>query len=100
MSGSFGVGSEVTLTCGADGFPAPNFTWFLNGEQVQSESPQVPLLSFNVTPEDRGEYYCVADNFLGTNQSDSAFITINGTDVLYLSDLCTFDASPPLHPSS
>ena len=78
VSNSFGVLSNVTLTCGAEAMPNPTYTWFLAGEEL-AESTQAPMLTFTLTPEKRGEYHCVATNLLGSDQSDTAFISINGT---------------------
>ncbi len=86
-SNSFGVGTTVTLRCEAEGFPAPTYAWFLGGMELLE--PRTSTLTFDLDPEKRGEYYCVATNPLGSDQSDSALITINGTTIDLSRCLCS-----------
>lgn len=79
-SASFGVGARVDLRCEASGVPTPVYTWLLNGVEIEGVA-QIPTLSFDLLPETRGFYTCMASNDLGEESSDSAFITINSTFV-------------------
>ncbi|CAI5681319.1 unnamed protein product [Oreochromis niloticus] len=57
-------GSSVTLTCNSDANPAAKYTWYKNQTQLSKE----PQLTFSsIQPSDSGEYYCIAENKLGTS---------------------------------
>ena len=60
-------GESTTLTCYADGFPAPSFSWKFNGNVV-SGVRQSTLLLTNAKVEDAGNYTCVAGNFRGSKE--------------------------------
>lgn len=63
-------GSNTTLTCDADGFPSPNISWVrVNGQTLPPpynrytfKGKVLPL--YNLRPEDRGMYRCIADNWV------------------------------------
>lgn len=74
-SGSFGVGSRLTLYCLAEGFPSPIYSWFLDGVNLMVAFTP---LTFDITPGNRGEYSCNASNSQGQASSNQAFITLNG----------------------
>ena len=62
---------SVTLTCTADGFPAPNITW-----TRLSDNSAVPE-TFNITgKQDEGYYRCTADNGIGNPATGNVFITV------------------------
>ncbi|NXH12122.1 SMP protein, partial [Bucco capensis] len=65
-------GSQVTLTCEAEGKPFPLLSWFRDGIFLQEEVGMTtfPILLTKVVPEDSGNYQCVAENPHGKhNQS-------------------------------
>ncbi|XP_075948144.1 uncharacterized protein LOC142950130 [Anarhichas minor] len=70
-------GSSVTLTCSSDANPAANYTWYK--EDVNPDPPPLsgePQLVFSsIQSSDSGQYYCRAENLLGTNRSE--FISID-----------------------
>uniref|UniRef100_A0A674DGB9 B-cell receptor CD22 n=1 Tax=Salmo trutta TaxID=8032 RepID=A0A674DGB9_SALTR len=74
-SGEIVVGSSVTLTCSSDANPpVQSCTWWYrkNGGTYQSVSNQNtgPHHTFNqIQSSDSGEYYCEAQNEMGTDKS-------------------------------
>ena len=55
-------GDGVNLTCKIiEGFPAPQLSWFKNGDLL-SEDANTALLLTNVTDRDEGGYTCRAQN--------------------------------------
>ena len=67
-------GDNVSLTCGARGFPPPTFTWFR--EQVKLDQGRELMLR-NVTKADSGAFACVARNENG-NATHTWKLSING----------------------
>ncbi|XP_075939068.1 uncharacterized protein LOC142940066 [Anarhichas minor] len=84
-------GSSVTLTCSSDANPAANYIWYK--EDVNPDPPPLsgePQLVFSsIQSSDSGQYYCRAENLLGTNRSE--FISI---DVKYAPKLPSVSVSP------
>ncbi|XP_075948145.1 B-cell receptor CD22-like [Anarhichas minor] len=84
-------GSSVTLTCSSDANPAANYTWYKEDEDPDppplSGEPQ--LVFSSIQSSDSGQYYCRAENLLGTNRSE--FISI---DVKYGPKLPSVSVSP------
>ncbi|XP_078022745.1 hemicentin-1-like [Epinephelus lanceolatus] len=81
-------GSSVTLTCSSDANPAAKYTWYKNGNlRPLSEEPQ--LVFSSIQSSDSGQYYCTAENKLGTTKSRS--ISIN---VEYAPKLSPMSVSP------
>ena len=80
VSGSFRVGSRVTLTCevSADTYSTPIPFWFFEGALVTGEF--TPYLVFDAVPDRRGSYYCETRNFQGGAVSDTAFVTLSGEE--------------------
>ena len=82
---------DFQLECSANGMPAPNFTWILNGTvnltqlamapnaRYKLSKPRGRLLSITrVTYKDTGTYTCIASNKAGMN-STSINVKIKGT---------------------
>ncbi|XP_065835213.1 neural cell adhesion molecule 2-like [Oscarella lobularis] len=67
-------GDNVSLTCGASGYPPPTFTWFR--EQVMLDQGRELMLR-NVTKADSGAFACVARNENG-NATHTWKLSING----------------------
>ncbi|XP_076869051.1 B-cell receptor CD22 [Brachyhypopomus gauderio] len=71
-------GSSVTLTCSSKGAPAvESFAWFREGESSSlpdSFKPELQLWSLDY--RDHGEYFCVARNSLGMDQSQPVLLNI------------------------
>uniref|UniRef100_H3DP31 Si:dkey-33i11.1 n=1 Tax=Tetraodon nigroviridis TaxID=99883 RepID=H3DP31_TETNG len=71
-------GGSVTLTCSSDAAPpAESFAWFKDmdsGSIPDSFRPQLHLSHLKYT--DRGEYFCVARNSLGTDRSSSFLLNV------------------------
>ncbi|XP_061717385.1 hemicentin-2-like [Cydia pomonella] len=65
------LGEPVTLTCPADGEPAPTITWKLNGVPIPSNAKYSIFadgtLRFLATSSDEGEYECEASNPRGVD---------------------------------
>ncbi|KAK5621889.1 hypothetical protein CRENBAI_003580 [Crenichthys baileyi] len=77
-AGELSEGGSVTLTCSSDAAPpVESFAWFKDmesGSIPDSFSSQLHLSYLKYT--DRGEYYCVARNSLGTDRSGSLFLNV------------------------
>ncbi|XP_016893077.1 B-cell receptor CD22 isoform X2 [Cynoglossus semilaevis] len=105
-------GGSVTLTCSSDAAPpAESFAWFKDmesGSIPDSFRPQ--LLLSHLRYIDRGEYFCVARNSLGTDRSKPLFLDVTyspkNTRVLigprgdiregsYVNLNCSSHANPP-----
>ncbi|XP_064815168.1 B-cell receptor CD22-like isoform X2 [Oncorhynchus masou masou] len=85
-SGEIVEGSSVTLTCSSDANPpVDKYTWY----KKNVASPKASGQSYNITniiSEDRGEYYCEAENIIASNNSTALMIIVAGkqTSVLVL----------------
>ncbi|KAI9529158.1 hypothetical protein NQZ68_013465 [Dissostichus eleginoides] len=81
-------GSSVTLTCSSDANPAANYTW--NKKNQTLFQGAVGSYHFtSISSEDRGIYYCRAENQYGEINSTSLFV-----DVLYAPKLPSVSVSP------
>ncbi|XP_014873554.1 B-cell receptor CD22 isoform X1 [Poecilia latipinna] len=78
-AGELSEGGSVTLTCSSDAAPpVESFAWFKDNESgsiPDSFRPQLHLSYLKYT--DRGEYYCVARNSLGTDRSGSLLLNVS-----------------------
>ncbi|KAJ7984052.1 hypothetical protein DPEC_G00367400 [Dallia pectoralis] len=78
-SGEIVEGSLVTLTCSSDANPPVyNYTWYKKNVTSPKASGQSYSIT-NIRSEDSGEYYCVAENGIGSNNSTDLMITVVGT---------------------
>ena len=69
----------VSLTCEADG--ATSYNWERQSGSIPSGATEVStntLTIINLTPEDAGNYRCVATNASGSTVSNYATLTVNG----------------------
>uniref|UniRef100_A0A3Q3RN66 B-cell receptor CD22 n=1 Tax=Mastacembelus armatus TaxID=205130 RepID=A0A3Q3RN66_9TELE len=79
-------GSSVTLTCSSDANPAAKHTWYKRNHTLLSKEPQ--LLFSSIQSSDSGEYYCTAENDLGTSTKSMLI------DVKYPPKLLSVSVSP------
>ena len=71
--------TSVSLTCEADG--ATSYNWERQSGSVPSGATGVNtnvLTFFNITPEDAGNYRCVATNASGSIDSNYAALSVIG----------------------
>ena len=108
-------GSNVTLSCQANGLPLPTIKWMKNNLEIDdkrhNQQPLGDLTINNVDVEDEGEYTCIANNIYGevssktnfevikklsknanTGYNKSAEITANYKESVVLT--CDFDSDP------
>uniref|UniRef100_A0AAY5KE27 B-cell receptor CD22 n=1 Tax=Esox lucius TaxID=8010 RepID=A0AAY5KE27_ESOLU len=75
-SGEIVEGSSVTLTCSSDANPpVEKYTWYKKTVTSPKASGQSYSIT-NITSEDRGEYYCEAENEYGSLSSPLVYINI------------------------
>jgi len=60
-------GSKVEIGCSAEGYPKPEVHWEVKTKPGQVLSKESTLVLRQVTPEQAGEYLCVATNNQGTS---------------------------------
>lgn len=64
-----GTGDTITLTCNATGFPMPKISWRRENNGLLPTGGVVAkgssIIIYNATKDDRGTYYCIADNNVG-----------------------------------
>ena len=73
-SGEITDGSSVTLTCNSDANPAATYVWYRRGGSYVRENRK--LIFTSIVSSDSGEYYCSAENRLGTRRSNNIFINV------------------------
>ncbi|XP_045070327.1 B-cell receptor CD22-like [Coregonus clupeaformis] len=77
-SGEIVEGSSVTLTCSSDANPpVDKYTWYKKNVTSPKASGQTYNI-LNFSYEDRGEYYCEAQNGRGSMNSAAKMITVAG----------------------
>ena len=86
---------SANLTCGAQGIPDPNITWFKDGVLLEGERNRT-LTIREVDITDRGLYRCVAVNFnpnnvveIVTKNSSEAVVNIKGEQWAWKGSGCT-----------
>uniref|UniRef100_A0A4W5MB68 Ig-like domain-containing protein n=1 Tax=Hucho hucho TaxID=62062 RepID=A0A4W5MB68_9TELE len=78
-SGEIVEGSSVTLTCSSDANPpVVKYTWYKKNVTSPKESGQSYSIT-NISSEDRGEYYCEAENTYGRLNSSSVFVDLQSS---------------------
>ncbi|XP_062389862.1 sialoadhesin-like [Sardina pilchardus] len=113
-SGDIVEGSSVTLTCSSDANPPVHtYTWYkmLEDHSSQVGSNQNHNL-VNISSEQSGLYYCVAENEIGKHNSSAVHINVTyaprntSVSVSPSGDIeegssvtltCSSDANPPVH---
>nr|XP_029509967.1 sialoadhesin-like [Oncorhynchus nerka] len=77
-SGDIVEGSSVTLTCSSDANPpVDKYTWYKKNVTSPKASGQSYSIT-NIISEDRGEYYCEAQNGRGSMNSTALMIIVAG----------------------
>ncbi|XP_071219342.1 B-cell receptor CD22-like [Salvelinus alpinus] len=77
-SGEIVEGSSVTLTCSSDANPpVDKYTWYKKNVTSPKASGQSYSIT-NISSEDRGEYYCEAQNGRGSMNSTTLMIIVAG----------------------
>ncbi|XP_039656772.1 uncharacterized protein LOC120559244 [Perca fluviatilis] len=71
-------GSSVNLTCSSDANPAANYTWYKENEDSPKASGQIFTIT-DFRAEHSGNYYCVAQNRIGRQNSTLHLIVVAGT---------------------
>ena len=76
-------GTTALLQCSVSGYPSPSVSWFHNGDMVIMDSRRTihangSLIIWSVMLSDMGMYYCVAENELGSEQSDMVLFMVDG----------------------
>ena len=78
--------TSVSLTCEADG--ATSYNWERKSDgSISSSTIEVnnsTLIIFNLTPEDVGNYRCIATNASGSSASNYAHLFITGQLQLHI----------------
>ncbi|XP_036795974.1 B-cell receptor CD22 [Oncorhynchus mykiss] len=75
-SGEIVEGSSVTLTCSSDANPpVDKYTWYKKNVTSPKASGQSYSIT-NIISEDRGEYYCEAENKYGRLNSSSVSVDV------------------------
>ncbi|CAF93728.1 unnamed protein product, partial [Tetraodon nigroviridis] len=79
---------SVTLTCQSDANPAAKYAWF-RGNQGKPVREDGRLFFISLQASDCGEYFCTAQNQLGTKTSKRVSV-----ELLYGPKSCSVSASP------
>ncbi|XP_074483245.1 vascular cell adhesion protein 1-like [Sebastes fasciatus] len=74
-SGEIVEGSSVTLTCSSDANPAARYTWYKEN-QTLLQGPEGIYHLTSISSEDRGSYYCEAQNNRGRRNSTLYLIVV------------------------
>ena len=84
------VGEKVTITCKAEGVPAPNYIILINGTPLSTTDVVNGVTTIkSVQRSDDGQYQCIANNFLG-NTYASFNLIVQGKIFLNLLMVCPF----------
>ncbi|XP_064871911.1 B-cell receptor CD22-like, partial [Oncorhynchus nerka] len=83
-SGEIVEGNSVTLTCSSDANPpVDKYTWYKKNVNSPKASGQSYSIT-NIISEDRGEYYCEAQNGRGSMNSTALMIIVAGKQISVL----------------
>ncbi|XP_048105085.1 B-cell receptor CD22-like [Alosa alosa] len=79
LSGDLSEGTTVTLTCSSDANPpVHNHTWYMKSGAEALIRGTGESISFNVTSDTSGLYYCEAKNEIGSQNSTEVQILLAG----------------------
>ncbi|KAL9964639.1 hypothetical protein ACROYT_G028311 [Oculina patagonica] len=87
VSADVKLGQSRTLTCNADGFPPPSYSWKFNGKLNGIKQNTLTLTNADVN--DAGNYTCVAKNGFGSEE----FTRV--VNVIYRPTVTTFTTGTP-----
>ncbi|KAL2086760.1 hypothetical protein ACEWY4_017819 [Coilia grayii] len=80
-SGDMGEGDTVTLTCSSDANPpVHNYTWYMKTGAESLVRGTGESISFNVTSDTSGLYYCQAQNEVGSQTSTEVAVQLMKQD--------------------
>ncbi|XP_066559249.1 B-cell receptor CD22 isoform X2 [Amia ocellicauda] len=86
-SGELVEGSSVTLTCSSNANPpVQRYTWFKSSDMLERKQS---LFFANISSGDSGQYYCAAQNRIGTHNSPAVTV-----DVKYAPKSTSVSVSP------
>ncbi len=71
-------GTNVILSVGANGFPAPTFQWRLNGVNIPGANAASYTVTTNAQPSDGGSYNVLVANAGGVTVSSIATVLVSG----------------------
>ena len=71
------LATPISLTCTAQGHPAPTYEWYKDDTLVPRETSSVLNID-EPSPRDRGNYTCKAINSKGETASEPAKLDIQG----------------------
>ena len=77
------LATSVSLTCTAEGHPAPSYEWYKDDVLVPGETRSVLYIP-ELSPRDRGNYTCKAINSEGGIVSQPAKLDIQGRMILII----------------
>ncbi|CAL8103250.1 unnamed protein product [Calicophoron daubneyi] len=94
------VNNTITLTCEATGSPPPKITWLFKGRPLNPESrpgyrlvgPK-NLMLLSATPQQGGEYSCVAENEAGAAMATTVLTVFEPTDARQMAQNLTVKTS-------
>jgi hypothetical protein len=78
------LATSVSLTCTAEGHPAPSYEWYKDDVLVPGEIGSVLYIP-EPSPRDRGNYTCKAINSKGGIVSEPAKLDIQGKVIMKIS---------------
>ncbi|XP_053503681.1 hemicentin-2-like [Ictalurus furcatus] len=67
-------GEQVTISCSSKARPNANFTWIKHQSSFSQHGENLTL--YNMTPEDGGKFYCLANNEHGSEKSNDIKINV------------------------
>ncbi len=79
LSQSATAGSEVIFTIAAEGSEPLDYTWFGPYGEITGANTNELVLQI-VSMDDEGNYYCVVENSCGSEESDTATLTIESLE--------------------
>lgn len=83
---------RVTLTCGVEGIPQPNITWYKDDIQLVGEMSNTLILD-EVGLDDRGRYHCNATNFNPNEDTVKQLVDVSKDVVLNIRGMAARQAT-------